>query len=243
MKIKYFIFSLLVLIFIGSAYADHRAVIARKNAVTCDDCSGDLKFSWHCEDLDVTNDSPCGCSDGDETGAVAGSASISGTQYYDGDESLCCPSNSDDVTFTVSSDDLVNDAEGKLAFRIYIDTFNNQDTVFKAAKDADNELSVKMQGDSSNIDFVFRYEYATTVVYATADSDRGEDAWMYVEIVWKEQAGNDMQIKVCDSDGTSNCTTQIEDNDFSACGNVTSARFGHGDVYMDKIEIYGTSGL
>ena len=72
----------------------------------CDHCTGGLIFAWHMEDATVndSSDFPCGCvSPGGDNEASIGGATICGTQYQDGDESLCITNDYDSATFDVGS--------------------------------------------------------------------------------------------------------------------------------------------
>jgi hypothetical protein len=211
------------------------------------DCSGDMKFGWAGEDTDVTADSPVGCSDGDSVATDSGGGSISGVQYYDGNESLLIPGADDVFEFDISAGDIFDENDGKIDGRVYITTWVEDSELFRVYIDANNWVAINMSGaDSSNITIGFIYKHGGTVDWVSAGA-RSENEWIYFQARWKTGvAGNDMEMKVCDADGTSNCATDLDDDDIVDFGNPTLLRWGNKSAlasayYLDAMRIYGTS--
>jgi len=218
---------------------------------SCDDCSGDLKFSWHMENVDLTLGTPCGCVDsgGDITATANASIELSATQKQDGSTSALFNADNEYYSFTVSSGDLITAAEGKVIFYVYIDTFDADESVFSAVGDADDYIEIQMVINSAAIDFYGVYSGAGTIDTLLVDSNRIEDEWIYVEYGWKYGVdGNDHYIKICDADGVSNCVTEEQDDDLGLVDTAfTELRIGTANqdtisCYLDNFTSYATSG-
>lgn len=209
--------------------------------VSCDDCSGALKFAWHMEDNDSTPDvtlgNPCGCSDGDSIGAESGAPVFSNVQKSDGTYSLHINAKDEWYEFVVSGDDLVENDNVKITFDIYIVSFpagaGTKHEIIRLPYDANNVVSIQI--DDSG-DLLSYYRGTSVTDYINISPATG--SWLSCEYQAKTGvAGNDHYL-ACGASSTE------EDDDLTAMeGSATNLNFGDefgteaGEYYLDNVKI------
>ena len=219
-------------------------------ASSCDDCSGDLRLSAHFENNDdLTQGTPCGCADDDDTWTLSSDMVYSTTQKYDGSYSVRRVDVYDRAEIGIASGISTN---FKQEFRVYITTFQTNSGLTNLYYDTDNRITTYTTGSSSDIRVGINVKAGGTsnLLEIGAGNGRAENEWFYVQVRGKYGvAGNDLEIKVCDSDGTSNCQTVIADKDFGSfaaepnicivgANSATTEAF-----YLDALKLWGDSGL
>jgi hypothetical protein len=257
-KIVSFIFFILLLF----SYSSDAGIIMRtRGAGGCDDCSGDLKFSWHMEALDITSGSPCGCVDsgGDTVATEVNGGDISSTQKSDGTYSSYSPDGSDYHKFDSSGGDNFDDAEGKIVIDIYVDTFVADAYILRIDDGgATDRLLLDLRNSSVDIQIRASWtgsnpsqasDYATTA----ANGYHGEDEWLRITYQWKQSESNaDHYLQVCDltpPDTIGNCSEAAAQDDINLwADDATDFIINNGNtpaaaMYVDNIEVYATSGL
>lgn len=212
-------------------------------ASPCDSCTGNLLFSWHCENDDVTLGTPCGCSVGDTTGTAASGAVLSTDQKQDGTYSLSIPTVSDYYGFTWASSDILNPNAGTIDFWFRY-AYITAGTPIYFWVDVNNRIYV-------NPDVSNTYLAATHISGGTISSGRTgvsvvtSNTWYHAKIRWDTTAHSGLYLKVtCD-------TTTGESNDAGQGTNPlgtwagTSGTLNIGDYlgnggsfYVDNIKIY-----
>lgn len=228
----------------------------RKVGGTADDCSGDLKFSWHMENDDVTLGDPAGCSDGDETGSITGSAILDTTQKSDGQKSIKVSKSSGTgfYSFDVSSNDIIDMQEGKIVIDLYVDTWVNN-AVFIKWKDSGCYAMIRLRNSASDIEVGAYVDQGSVYdTLETSGSGHTEDEWLRITYQWDlSQSSADHKIELCDltpPDTTSNCTSIQEDTLVTWDNPITALQIGETQsvsgtmlVYIDNVQIYAESGL
>jgi hypothetical protein len=254
---RLFTFIFLLLVFIS--FNSNAGIILRTRGNGCDDCSGDLMFSWHMENTNIETGTPCGCVDssGDTDASLTGGASISGTQYSDGSNSVNSPNGQDYYTFDSASDDNFNDAEGKIVVDVYVGSFiANTEIIRIDDNSSTNRLVLKLQGTSTDIYVQAIWtgdgsdDFANT---PSGQSYQGEDEWLRITYQWKVAASTaDHKTEICDltpPDSTSNCQNSGAQDDITGwTSNASYFDVGNNsatacDYYIDNLEVYATSGL
>jgi len=249
--VLYFVFILTVILLTYSKVNAGWYYSRSDSEAGCDDCSGTVMFQTHFEDLDVTTGTPCGCSDGDESGVTNGTAAISSTQKSDGTNSLYCADGEDYVVYTNTGNALIDLDAGHLIFDLYIDTWVDNADVFGIRPDTNNQIRIEMDGSSGAIDFYLVHETNNDVYPMSCNSNKAEDTWLRLRYDWKQGVeGNDMKLQVWDltpPDTLNNLEPIEEDNDFDA------KTLGEGDlnigvkdaaaakVYIDNFSIHSDS--
>lgn len=252
-KITLFIFALLLI----TAFASDAVMImrTRDGGGGCDDCSGDLKFSWHMENVDVTLGTPCGCSDGDEGASTDGTPSLSSTEKSDGTYSAYGDT-VDYYKFVISHPDLVDVSEGKVVMDIFIPTgeWAADVTFFDAYYDSGTRINCMTAGSSgSDIEVRCAHDDGWQELEATSGTGHTENEWLRVTVRWDaSQSSADFDVELCDltlPDTTSNCVNSGADNDIDGdwgANTPTELRIGPSGncaIYVDNIQIYGESGM
>lgn len=257
-KLLFALLCFFILAFVSSTSAIVIVRTAPPAAGGCDDCSGDLKFSWHFENTDITSGTPCGCVDasGDTVAAVsAGSPAISGTQSSDGSNSGSIPAATTSWEFDVTSADIADKDEGKIVFDAYITTFVTNTMFLRVSYDTGNDyLQIVMRGGANDVEvrgFYFNGTGQTTTTTGIGNHTANE--WLRITYQWKvANSASDHRIEICDltpPDTTSNCDSTTAEDDLTVfaaepeklyVGNLSgnAAAF-----YIDNLQIYATSGL
>lgn len=222
-----------------------------------DDCSGDLKFSWHMENIDVTLGTPAGCSDGDETGTLNSSASLSTTEKSDGTNSVKVEKSSGAgyYSFDVSSNDIIAMTEGKLTIDLFVDTYVDN-AVFIKWKDSGCYAMIRMRNDGSDIEVQAYVDQGTAIdTLETSGSGHTVDEWLRIIYQWDhaQASGFDHKIELCDltpPDTIGNCTSIQADTLVTWDNPITELQIGETQsvsgtllFYTDNLQIYGDSGL
>jgi len=195
-----------------------------------DSCTGTLLFSWHGENADVTLGTPAGCAAGDTTGTANSSATISNSQFWDGSNSVSCPSMSDYYSFDYTSN--FNETEGTLVFRIRVVTWYGT-TFFDVTYDANNYLRLALLGtDEMRLS---HKDTATGVIVAdTTDANIALNTWYTVTAKWnKANVNPNLSLVVCDTDNA-NCST-------TGVSNVNLLSWGGSPSVIKIGEIYGNN--
>jgi len=231
-------------------------------AESCDDCSGDVKFAWHLENVDVTLGTPCGCvdADGDEIGTANGGATLSDTQKQDGTNSLYNAGN-DYYSFDVSSNDIIDlQDQGAISFYIWVNdwTATGAETEMVGSwVDNQNRMGFYFAYDVDSTDFAFRIEGnddVDTRYLSNQDMSGVNQTWIRMIISWdlNEDALDSLWLWVdVDGDGVVDVGEDSESTT-GTVGNMQSSmsvlRIGAGSIikpgndvyYLDNIYITGT---
>lgn len=215
-----------------------------------DSCTGDLLFSWHGENLDVTVGSPAGCSAGDTTGTAVSAAAIDtdGTPApKDGSGACSFPTAGDSFSFTISSEDIIKHASGTLDTWLYISTFDSDATLLKAAVDTNNYVDVRLKTSTTNqLRLVHNAGATTRMATTTVSGGLSLSTWYHVIAKWDETAHGSNYLSICvdETNGTTNCGDTP-----SALGTWagTLSTLSIGEVwgiaaatFLDNLKIYGT---
>lgn len=233
-----FLFIAVFFLFLSSSSFMPMVVCPGGETVSCDSCTGDLVFSWHCEDVDVTADTPCGCTAGDSEATLNETAAISGSQYNDGDESLYIANATDYATFAISSYDIVDDAEGTITFDIY---FTAQDTavyLFDCYGSATNNMRIRTANSASD-ELVFNYYSDSNLVSAvTSAANLTTGVWYSVTAKWRQGVTDpSISLSVNGDTGTSNddLTDPVSDWSVMRAGMFSGSG---GTYYIDNLKVY-----
>lgn len=222
-----------------------------------DDCSGDLMLSVYFEnDLDITVGG--GCTDGSASTLTANSdMEFSTTQVYEGSYSAHRVGNYDRYDLTVSSNNIFNEADFKIEFRAYVVSYASGTSFFKVYNTGEagsDYVTVEMFDSGTDLRMSLKYEGSDdSVITALIGNAKGRTTgeWFYVEVIGKQGTitGTNLQVKVCDSDGASNCETTTDDTDLVVFDNspnvlvIGDVGANSGEFYIDSFKIYATSGL
>jgi len=254
--IKRFLFlALLLAPFQAFAWGPGGENNVNETATAGDSCTGTLIHSWHMETDDVTTGTPAGCSTEDTSPTYQSGAARTTDQFYDGASAIHGDGASSRAEFTTATD-LVSD--GKISGRCYVGTgmYADAQYIWYNVLDTSNRvfLSFASLGDAADILLLLTHTGGGTAdtVNIPASSGRAEGEWFYFEAGWIEEtaAGNDMYVKTCDADGTTNCVTAEADNDPAAStGSNTVFAWGGAsatvltsDGYIDNGKVYNASG-
>jgi hypothetical protein len=210
----------------------------------CDDCSGDLSFAWHCEDLTVTSGTPCGCVDatGDSVTSATGAADLNAdVTPFDGTYSCDFPQGTDYYEFDVSSDDLISDDAGTIEFELYVTTWDTGSYLFQAFGSASPEDLIRLEMTGTDEIKAVYVGNNDVQIFSTVDANISTGSWYTIKYTWT-QANVDPNQTV-----TVEGTLRGSDNDncvgFSTP--ISKIRIGAyteqtGDVHIDNIKIYKT---
>lgn len=228
------------------------AVIAKKNAVATDSCTGALLFSWHMENVDVTLGGVAGgvnngCSVGDTTASLT-NATISGTQEKDGSYSLSSGARNYFAAFDISSEDIIKHASGTIDIWVYVDTFASGSPVVFAYIDANNVIKLHTITSGTN-QFRLTHKAGGTERAATTAIDGGlaEDTWYHIIAKWDETVHTADYLSICadTTNGTTNCGAGTSALGAWA-GDLTVLKIGDPNLitgiatFIDNIKIYST---
>jgi len=223
------------------------AILRGSGGATADSCIGDLLFSWHMENADVTLGTPSGCSVGDTTATLNSGAVLDAALYQDGARSGDCPTSNDYFGFTVSSEDLVRHVSGTVDVWIYVDAFGEGAAAFYAGVDSSNRVMVTMQTVSTFHQFRITHIAGGTgrTVNTTISGGFLNATWYHVVAKWDETAHNGNYLSICadTNTGSTNCgggTTALG----IWTGTLTLMRVGEGavvtsDSHVDNVKVYG----
>lgn len=176
-----------------------------------DSCTGNLLFSWHFENLDVTLGTPAGCSAGDTTATAVSSAVINSDVFKDGSNSGDFPTASDYFQFTVSAYDIVDYDQGRVDFWLYITTGVTTANLarFRNSGGTTNALWIRFSG-TDQLDMFNNYGGTNSATGATTfPGGLQASTWYHVIARWSIDKSGDgtnyMKICVDETDGTANC--------------------------------------
>jgi hypothetical protein len=257
------IIGLVFVLLLSFALVSDAIVILRTRGVTCDDCSGDLKWSWHMEDMsDTTAGTPCGCTDGggDTVPVLSGSGSYcyrDDAQKSDGTYSLRLPSSAayDFYEFNISNDIELNDSEGRIVIDIYVDTWADSKTFFYAHYlGSQNFIQLKLEGAANDIEAQAIYTgNSSGDAIKTAGTGHVENEWLRITYRWDiAKSGVDHIVEICDltpPDTTSNCADSGLQDDLAAWNDdatelqIGMISSGGATLWIDNVEIWGDSEL
>lgn len=229
---------LLLLLIPVLAYGWGIAIIGGDAEEGCDSCAGGLLFAWHAEDVDVTADSPCGCSAGDTTATLNGTAAISGTQYTDGDESLKCVDGTDYASFTITGYDIASDAAGTIVFDVYLVALDTYQVVFQAYGDANNRILVRVDDTNSDELEAKFWGGGTEIGVGTTVANIQVDTWYTITFKWR-QGETDPSISL-DANGdtvTKNDNLTDPTTEWSVL-HVGTYEDGVETIYIDNVKVY-----
>lgn len=174
------------------------------------DCSNGQTVCWHGNNETLTSETPyAGCSDGDTTATAQGDATIS-------DGWLVFPDGDDYYTLAISGGDLAAPEAFSIQFEIYAETWLTNTRTFYFDNATGHYILVWMiGGSSSDIEFRARsYDGTNDAIANTTDANRGEGAAMLVRARFRETGTPNVDIVVCDINGTNCCTVATNDTDY-----------------------------
>jgi hypothetical protein len=244
------------------------AILAKKkqagSGVACDLCTGGLVFSWHMEDLNVTNGDPCGCSLlGDLVGSANGDASLTSDDKSDGSKCVYVPPTDAYYEFDMDSNFPYTEGTLWLDIRFILGAYIGSNFRFLSIRNVGSlrdGFFLRFVGYGSNVgiraDFVgnSNIQYLTTP-YSIDDS---LDKWWRIKYQWKPSAtgaGHRLDVWELDSSDPREVTGSaiVAGPEDTLTPFITSSAFtlnlgfennteGH-TVYYDNIKIYNTSTL
>lgn len=219
---------------------------AGASAAAGDSCTGDLLFSWHCENTTVTSGTPPGCSAGDTTATAAEAAVIDtdGTPTPpDGAGTCSFPTKDDNFVFAWASGDIWNMGQGTITFWLYVDNLVNGANLATFYVDSNNRVYIRMATgpyiymdtrlDATNLDLT------TTSAFSL-------DAWTHVIVRWSTtHIDGTKHLEIC-TGATDPASTCVNSTTAIGTGAGTSGTVTFGDLntsegvvfFMDKIKIY-----
>lgn len=179
-------------------------------SASTDSCAGGLLLSWHFENLDVTLGGVAGgvnngCSAGDTTAAATSGAILTSGSFQDGSKSGSFPTAGDYYTFSVSSDDIVNDAAGTMIFYLKLNAAVASCGITRIRYDANNAIRLQTVGASANQIQAYYIGNSTSRSYSTTTANLSTDGSTWYKITFKwSQAG------VSEGGGTRYMSIQVD---------------------------------
>jgi len=230
-------------LFASDNYYQGSSGVVDDGGAGCDSCTGDLTFSWHMEDTDVTSGTPCGCSAGDTTATLNNSAAISSAQAQDGTNSLYCPSGSStpaNAEFSNTSNAIIQPDAGTVTFYVYVTSFVAGTRLWTMWTGPTDNIQCYMTGTGDgNIDILLWYR-GTGSANVTANSNLSLNTWYQVTCKWREGAA-DPSIYV-----EANSASAQSDTDLSGASDDGTFYVGNndgskvGDFYIDNMKVYNS---
>jgi len=256
---KRLLFTVLLLLFATFVYADvdtlegmaiddtttieglaGASAIEGQTITTADDYS-DILFWWNCESVDLTDSGNYSAGDTGATlngdAVIAAAANKVGTKGLDLDDSS---SNGGDnaqfVVGDVSSNDIVDDAQGAAAGWFKINTWQDDVSLWYAEDDGDNWIQVKLDLDD-DITFIWKESgsYKSAPVTSAAGLTTGN--WYFWVATWNVTT-NTRTITVYNVSGTLIATDSDTTAIAGMAGDFVLMKVGNtlgnpGDVYID----------
>jgi hypothetical protein len=176
-----------------------------------DSCTDGLLFSWHMENIDLSLGSIPGCSVGDTTATLSGTAALTLTKV-DGDYGLTWGTGA--ATFAVSNNDIIHGDHGTLDIWLYLTAHDNGDP-FLVAYDGVNHENGYIQIASCGTGCIRSYyQDGTTMAFVTRES-LSDSTWYHAKMFWDKtgaakgaSAGTSILTFCIDTDtGGTNCAS------------------------------------
>jgi len=201
-----------------------------------------MLFFWRAEGttLDGTHDFTAG----DNTATLASAAAINTDAARFGTNGLDLPTGADNANFTITTNDIVNPAEGSAAFSFRVTTWVAGNTLFHVrGTSANDTINVSMLGTDE-----LRFRYRSTaggvenVVLDTTAANIATATWYGVVVRWDSTADR-LEIEVYNSSDTliheptpssSAISTQADITTLS-WGDVSNT--GSSDIHMDAVMV------
>jgi len=179
---------LIALLMSSVAWAGSPPVVVGQGGGGAGDTCGtdDCTFIWYAENAtDVTSGTPAGCSSGDTSPTVT-RATISGSQYHDGSNSLLVDNVQEYAEF--DSADIISPTAGTLEAWVRVSTWTNTVVIFSYNGNDAGRLFLNVAGSSNtDIEFHFRYYYPYSYIDLTTDGVNGSlDTWYRIVIKWTQ---------------------------------------------------------
>lgn len=220
---------------------------AARKGIQCDDCSGDLSFACHWEGsdasdrLDIETGNPCGCSDGDTTGTIEGTATTSNSQKSDGSYSVHIPTCSDEIQYDITSEDIAQDNAGTITFDIYIVSWVDDARLCTVWVDNDETNAIYIMMRSSD-EIRLRYVGNNNAQAAvTNGANLSLNTWYSVTAKWRHGATDPSLYIDVNSVSASNNNDLVA---FSSSPNQLSIgdtqTTGAPEYYIDNFKVYKT---
>lgn len=164
-------------------------------AAPADDYS-DILFWWTCESANISTGD---YSAGDTSGEVDSDAVFSASAMKLGTNGLSCPTAWDSVTFSIGDpQDIILGSEGRIGFWFYADTLINDQILFYAVFDADNEIIIRYwTADASPCGS--HKTGGTNHYYTGTGASMATGNWYFIEYAWKQSTN----YRQCWVNGTS----------------------------------------
>lgn len=186
--------------------------VIHQRAVTTN-CSGSVLFKW-INPSSTTVTAGGGCSDGDSTGTLTGTAQITGGAVVTTDTGT---NGLDFYAFDMSSFDLEGETLGTAFVRVRVTTWVDGGDIRAVITDANDYRGVRVTGAADAIDFQAMYSGVNGSTTATANVNGVENTWYWIRYSWRTTASPYLQIEVfSDNAGvigttiaTGNSTTDI----------------------------------
>jgi len=239
MRLKYIVLiALSVCLLSGMAFADCTVVIASKTGggAACDDCSGNLLYSHHCENNDdATAGTPplCGCSDSATYKSwIKTTAAYSDVQKNDGTYSILC--NSADGC-KASIDNTGNwlgiEITGCWKGYVYLTSDVNQILAYLGST-----ITVEFVAATDVIKLTYGGEYLASVVTIS------QNTWTYVECAWdaSQSAGSDKLKVVVGATTAENTTKSLTNQAALTPSHIIGSSSGAKYFYMDQVQLWSS---
>lgn len=207
--------------------------------------TGGLLFSWHCEDADVTQGTPTGCSSGDTTGTLENGAAISNAVSVDGSNSVAFLTSYDRASF--SSSGMFDSTKGRYEGYYYTTSVAAYHYLFSVRVDAYNYIRLLTYGTG---DVSLQYNATGQGDACTATTDGASmqnNTWYRITAYWTTSDENpNLYVSVCDVNGA-NCTEASSNtNILEHTGTLGDFRMGDTagiayGFYLDKIKVWDTT--
>lgn len=209
-----------------------------------DSCTGDLLFSWHAENVDVTVGTPAGCSVGDTTATANTEVSLSNVQAHDGTYSIKPTSASDYYSFSVSTEDIIKTDAGRVTGWIYNPAGNATNYVLTSYGNGSTDW-IMIYLTNNNLRLSYRGSSTTQELVGPTNSIT-DDAWTYFVCSWSVTAVGGHYLRIGTStDGSAPTNWTYHDTAITDLAvALASIRWGETqgagyDHYIDEVKIYG----
>ena len=198
----------------------------------------DILLWWRCEALDFSGtNGTLDYSAEDDIAAASGSAAINTDSVKYGTNGLDCPTNSSWVTFTVSSDDIVDADEGRIGFWYYQTTQAGDGFIARFILDTNNKSSIAIY-DTDGLNWSWTDGSTARTTLNIVDADLDPTTWYFIEAAWKVSTGYRELFVDGVSKGSSSATIGTFEPTSLLFGNISDVA---NDWFLDNIMVSNDS--